>query len=66
MVLCGKINLNHIVGGCACIIDRFLNTEGFDINAKNADGKTLLHIAASDGSVQAIKYLISRGADLRG
>jgi ankyrin repeat protein len=59
-----KANLSHIVGGCARIIDRFLDKEGFDINAKNAAGETLLHIAASNGSILAVRYLISRGANI--
>ena len=37
---------------------------GFDINAKDADGLTLLMLAATDGHIEVVSYLIGRGADV--
>ena len=48
-----------------------LISEGFDVNAKNADGDTPLHRAAFGGvntggkALQMIRLLVERGADLR-
>jgi len=58
-----KIDLDHVVNGYARIIDKFVKQPGFNIDARDADGKTILHLAASRGIHLAVKCLISRGAD---
>jgi len=62
-ILLDKIDLNGIENGYANIIDKCL-LKGYDINAVNKDGETLLHIAASRGRLNAVKYLLTRGADI--
>ncbi len=44
---------------------RFLVEEmGADVNARDANGYTALHHAASRGDVEMIRYLIEKGADV--
>ncbi|XP_075040086.1 CARD- and ANK-domain containing inflammasome adapter protein-like [Mixophyes fleayi] len=38
--------------------------KGSDVNAVNSSGETLLHVAASNGHVPVIEYLIARGAKI--
>jgi uncharacterized protein len=45
---------------------RYLVEElGADVNAKDHEGNTALHNAAARGDVAMIKYLVSKGADVR-
>jgi uncharacterized protein len=45
---------------------RYLVEEvGLDVNARDHDGNTALHHAASRGDNEMIQYLLSKGADLR-
>lgn len=37
---------------------------GWDVNARDYDGRTAAHIAASEGHLNAMKYLVAYGADL--
>lgn len=37
---------------------------GFDLNTKDYDGRTALHLAACNGHLTIIEYLISKGVDL--
>lgn len=51
------------------ILDRddlltFWLARSFDLNHRNADGQTLLHVAASTGKAACVAELIRRGADL--
>lgn len=46
-------------------IAQFLLDHGCDINASRIDGTTLLHIAAKNGDVAFVRYLLTRGADFR-
>lgn len=61
--LLAKIDLDHIVGVYAKIIDKCL-LKGFDINAVGCEGWTLLHVAADGGKLNAVKYLLARGANV--
>jgi len=36
-----------------------------DVNARDHEGNTALHNAASRGDVEMIKYLVSKGADVK-
>ena len=44
-------------------LDKALNA-GFDINAKDADGLTLLMLAATNGHAELVSYLIKRGVNI--
>ncbi|TNV74856.1 hypothetical protein FGO68_gene8723 [Halteria grandinella] len=37
---------------------------GWNVNGQDYDGRTALGVAASQGQLEAVKYLISKGADL--
>lgn len=37
---------------------------GWNVNGQDYDGRTALGVAASQGNLEAVKYLISKGADL--
>ena len=41
-----------------------LNDKGIDLNAKNEQGYTALHIATNEGSLATVKHLIELGADV--
>ena len=42
---------------------KLLLSKGADINAKDKEGRTPLHLAASDGTVDVVQLLLSKGAD---
>ncbi|MUV14017.1 DUF6438 domain-containing protein [Noviluteimonas gilva] len=44
-------------------IARWLVEQGCDLHASDADGKTLLHIAARDGDLAMTRWLLANGAD---
>mmetsp|Transcript_26024 Transcript_26024/g.58867 ORF Transcript_26024/g.58867 Transcript_26024/m.58867 type:complete len:2813 (-) Transcript_26024:149-8587(-) len=44
-------------------IDRFL-TNGIDVNEHNYDGRTALHIAASEGHAELVQFLLDKAADV--
>jgi len=37
---------------------------GVDLNAADYDGRTALHLAASDGQLEIVNYLIDKGVNL--
>ncbi len=45
-------------------ITKLLLAQGCDVNASGLDGKTLLHIAAKDGTPAFLRYLLDHGAAL--
>lgn len=42
-----------------------LNLQGWKVNAYDYDGRTALGIAASEGHIEAVQYLVANGADIR-
>ena len=40
-----------------------VNLRGFNLNSYDYDGRTALHLAASEGHLDVVKYLIEHGAD---
>lgn len=44
-------------------VEGLLN-EGIDVNSINLDGRTALHIAASEGHVGVVKLLLTREANI--
>lgn len=47
------------------LVDTHRKRGNFDIDAPNSDGKTLLHIAAAEGSLPLVLFLIREGANFR-
>ena len=43
-------------------IVKLLIENGADVNAKNEDGETALHLANRKGYLDIVKYLIAKGA----
>ena len=62
----GKYTRNLLQSASECgnvaIIERILS-RGLDINSKESDGNTSLMIAALSGKVEAVNYLLDKGAD---
>lgn len=42
-----------------------LKLQGWRINAYDYDGRTALGIAASEGNLEAVKYLVDNGANIK-
>lgn len=53
----------RVSGGFDCL--RLLVDAGADVNAEGNMGRTALHIAAEDGSLDKVKLLLSRGGTLK-
>jgi len=43
---------------------RLLVSAGVDVNAKDKDGNTALHVAAGNGHAEIVELLIAKGADV--
>jgi hypothetical protein len=56
-------SLLYVPDGYAMIIDKCLQA-GFDINMPDQYGQTLLHLAARNGNLDHVKFLIARGANV--
>lgn len=41
------------------------NIQGWKVNAYDYDGRTALGIAASEGNIEAVQYLVTNGANIR-
>jgi ankyrin repeat protein len=54
----------HVPDGWMRAAKYFLEELGVDVNSRDADGFTALHHAAARGDNEAIKYLVTRGADV--
>lgn len=44
---------------------KIMNLQGWKVNAYDYDGRTALGIAASEGHLEAVQYLVQNGADVR-
>lgn len=44
---------------------KILNIQGWKVNAYDYDGRTALSIAASEGHLEAVRYLVENGASLK-
>ena len=47
----------------ACLVKHYIKS-GIDINIKNSQGNTPLHLAIQNGGVEVMKYLVENGADI--
>jgi ankyrin repeat protein len=54
----------HVPDGWMPAAKYFLEELKVDVNIRDADGFTALHLAAARGDNEMIKYLVSRGADV--
>ena len=54
----------HVPGGWLPAVEYLVETLGGDINARDHDGYTALHHAASRGDTDLVRYLVDRGADV--
>ena len=55
----------HVPDGWVPAVTFLVETLGADVNARDHNGYTPLHHAASRGDVALIKYLVSKGADVK-
>ncbi|KAI0440168.1 ankyrin repeat-containing domain protein [Xylaria telfairii] len=51
-------------GGDCETLQKYIDA-GIDINTKNQHGKTVIHVAAGDGTFDTFKFLYENGADIR-
>jgi uncharacterized protein len=51
--------------GMLAAVKYLIEDLGADVNAKDHEGNTALHNAAARGDVEMIKYLVSKGADVK-
>ena len=55
--------LLHLAANSSCHMVEVLVRNGADINSRNGDGYTPLHVAAMNGCVEGVKVLLRLGAD---
>jgi ankyrin repeat protein len=53
----------HAPGGMLAAVRYLVEELGADVNARDHDGNTAIHHAASRGDTEMIRYLVSKGAD---
>lgn len=59
-------NSHHVApGGMMPAVKYLVEELGADVNAVDADGNTIVHNAASRGDTEMVKYLVSKGADVK-
>ncbi|UCH21207.1 MAG: WG repeat-containing protein, partial [Deltaproteobacteria bacterium] len=59
----GREFINAAAGGDIKTLRNIL-TKGLDVNTRNMDGKLALGVAAGYGQMEAVKFLLEKGADL--
>jgi ankyrin repeat protein len=59
-------NSHHVApGGMLPAVKYLVDELGADVNAVDADGNTIVHLAASRGDNEMINFLVSKGADVK-
>jgi len=59
-------NSHHVApGGMLPAVKYLVEELGADVNAVDGDGNTIAHNAASRGDLEMLKYLVSKGADVK-
>jgi ankyrin repeat protein len=59
-------NSHHVApAGMLPAVKYLVEELGLDVNAVDADGNTVVHLAASRGDNEMIKFLVSKGADVK-
>ena len=59
-------NSHHVApSGMLPAVQYLVEELGADVNAVDADGNTIVHNAASRGDTAMVKYLVSKGADVK-
>lgn len=59
-------NSHHVAPtGMLPAVKYLVDELGLDVNAVDADGNTVVHLAASRGDNEMIKFLVSKGADVK-
>ena len=53
----------HAPGGMLAAVKYLVEEVGADVNARDHEGNTAIHHAASRGDLEMIQYLVSKGAD---
>jgi uncharacterized protein len=53
----------HAPGGMLAAVKYLVEEIGADVNARDHEGNTVIHHAASRGDTEMIRYLVERGAD---
>mmetsp|Transcript_8230 Transcript_8230/g.16400 ORF Transcript_8230/g.16400 Transcript_8230/m.16400 type:complete len:567 (-) Transcript_8230:271-1971(-) len=57
--------LSAIASGDLATVQDFIERRGYDVNWRNQNGNTPLHVACFNGQAHIVDYLIQRGADFR-
>jgi ankyrin repeat protein len=59
-------NSHHVApSGMLPAVKYLVEELGADVNAVDADGNSVVHNAASRGDTEMIRYLVSKGADVK-
>jgi ankyrin repeat protein len=58
------ISHRHVPDGWLAAVKYLVEEQGADVNARDYEGFTPLHHAASRGDVELIRYLVDHGADV--
>ncbi|MGE3491755.1 MAG: ankyrin repeat domain-containing protein [Vicinamibacterales bacterium] len=56
---------HHSPGGMLPAVKYLVEELGFDVNAVDQDGNTVVHNAAARGDTEMVRYLASKGADVK-
>jgi ankyrin repeat protein len=55
----------HAPGGMLAAVRYLVEELGVDVNARDHEGNTAVHHAASRGDIEMIRYLVAKGADVK-